>query len=112
MDKRLFDRNPLFGITRYSYYDPDKDLLHIETVQDVEPVIELNKAQFNNTDERASWTDGMQKVATIPLHILEDLMAKGILVPGKQGDGNGNKRFKAWLNDRDNRFFRTRPGRV
>jgi hypothetical protein len=110
--RRLFDYNPVFGITRYSYYDPDKDELHIETVQDVEPLLELNKAQFNSTDEHARYADGMNKVATIPLHILEDLIQKGILVPGKHGDGNGNKRFKAWLNDRDNRLFRTRPGRL
>lgn len=112
MDKRLFDHNPVFGITRWSYYDPDKDLLHIETVQDVAPTLERNKTQYNNTDERAPWGEGMTKVATIPLHILEDLMAKKILVPGKQGDGDGNKRFYRWLNDRDNMYFRTRPGKV
>jgi len=112
MDKRLFDHNPVFGITRYSYYDADRDELHIETVQDVEPVVESNKAQFADTDERARWGDGLQKVATLPLNVLEDLMQKGILVPGKHGDGEGNKRLRAWLNDPENRFFRTRPGRV
>ena len=112
MDKRFFDYNPVFGITRWSYYDPDKDLFHIETVQDVQPVLERNKARFNSVDERARHGDGLELYATIPLHILEDLMQKGILVPGKHGDGDNNKRFKAWLNDRDNRFFRVRPGRV
>lgn len=112
MDKRLFSRNDVFGITRYSYYDADRDELHIETVQDVEPILEANKAQFNGTDERAPWADGMQKVATVPLNVLEDLMQRGILVPGRNGDGEGNKRLKAWLNDPENRFFRTRPGRV
>jgi len=112
MDKRLFDYNPTFGITRWSYYDPEKDLFHIEAVQDVAPVMEQNKALFNSVDENARWHDGLHKVATIPLHILEDLIQKGVLVPGRDGDGEGNKRFKAWLNDRDNRFFRVRPGRV
>lgn len=110
MDKRLFDDNPVFGIKRWSHYDAETDQLIVETVQDVEPTIEANKAAFNGTDERARYGDGVQHVATIPLHILEDLMAKGILVPG--GDGEGNKRFKAWLNSPENRYFRTRPGRV
>ena|ERR1700749_2091086 len=113
MDKRLFDSNPLFGITRYSYYDEDKDLFHIETVQDIEPIVEHNRAQRVETDKHTPWgNDGATKVATIPLNILEKLMADGILVVGKNGDGEGNRRLKAWLNDRDNEVFRTREGRV
>ena len=30
----------------------------------------------------------------------------------KKGIADDNKKMKAWLNDRDNVLFRTRPGRV
>lgn len=112
MQKRLFSHDPTFGITRYAYLDDEHDKLHIETVQDVETIIAINKAEYNETERSTRYADGLHRVANIPLNVLEMLMQKGILVPGKQGDGDGNKRFKAWLNDPDNRFFRTRNGRV
>lgn len=110
MDRRLFDRNDAFGITRYSHYDEDRDLLIVETWQDAQAIIDQNAAQRLGTDKHTRYGDGMQKVATIPLNILEDLMQKKVLVPG--GDGEGNKRLRAWLNDADNRAFRTREGQV
>jgi len=38
------------------------------------------------------------------MNIYMDLVSKGIT--------RTEKDFKKWLNDPDNRFFRTRPGRV
>lgn len=112
MEKRLFSHDPTFGITRYAYLDDEKDMLHIETVQDIRTIIEINKKEYNETEKSTRYGDGMHRVANIPLNILESLMQQGILVPGKKGDGDGNKRFKKWLNDPDNRFFKTRNGRV
>lgn len=112
MERRLFDYNPTFGITRYFLYDEERDLAHIETVQDVEGIIESNLRQRNETDKHTRYGDGMHKVATVPMNILEKLMMDGIVVPGKHGDGDNNKRLAAWLNDSDNRVFRTRNGRV
>jgi len=43
-------------------------------------------------------------VASIPLNLYYDLKRQGIV--------DDPARFKKWLNDSDNRFFRTRGGRV
>jgi len=46
----------------------------------------------------------MAKVASIPMNIYFDLKQRGIL--------NDQKKMKQWLNDPDNKYFRTRPGLV
>jgi len=83
----------------------------IETRQDVTANIEQNLKEFNSYDERAKWSDDMfgNKIASIPLTVIDDLNAKGIMRGFAIVD---QKRMKDWLNSPDNRFFRTRPGRV
>jgi len=83
----------------------------IETRQDVTANIEQNLKEFNSYDERAKWSDDMfgNKVASIPLTVIDDLNAKGIMRGFAVID---EKQMKAWLNNPDNRFFRTRPGKV
>lgn len=82
--------------------------LIIETSQNVTDVIEENKAQYNSTDERARWGE-WTKVASIPLALFQELNEKGICRGFMVID---QKRMKAWLNDPENRYFRTRPGRI
>lgn len=103
MDKRLFDVDPFLGITEYYYYDDDTDTVTIQQVQDTTRIVEQNKAQFNAIDERAKWGE-WSKVASIPISVWADLNAKGIT--------KDKAAFKRWLNDSNNRFFRTRPGQV
>ena len=83
----------------------------IETRQDVTANIEQNLKEFNSYDERAKWSDDMfgNKIASIPLTVIDDLNAKGIMRGFAIVD---QKRMKQWLNSPDNRFFRTRPGKV
>lgn len=104
-DRRFFDYDPLLGHTEYFHYDPETDGFAIETVADVEPLIEVNKYLHNNAPLRwGEWSH----VATLPSVIVTQLINEGILAgPGKVIDRD---RFKKWLNDRDNRAFRTRPG--
>ncbi|MBH9718902.1 hypothetical protein JAO10_01045 [Burkholderia contaminans] len=104
MTKKLWDVAPEIGITRIWHYDESNDTATIESVQDHGLIIESNKDNFNAVDERAKWGDGMTKVASIPLVILEDLQRKGIT--------KDPIAFRKWLNDPENRFFRTRPGKV
>ena len=83
----------------------------IETRQDITQNIEQNRKEFNSFDERAKWSDEMlgNKIASIPLTVIDDLNAKGIMRGFAVVD---QKRMKDWLNSPDNRYFRTRPGRV
>ena len=104
MQSKVFDIDPVTGVKKMWHYDADKDEAIIETIIDASDVVEDNKAEFNYFDERASWKGDLHKVASIPMSLYYDLKAKGIT--------EDQARFKAWLNDPDNRFFRTRPGRV
>ena len=104
MQSKVFDINPITGVKKMWHYDADKDEAIIETIVDASSVVEDNKAEFNHFDERASWKGDLHKVATIPMSLYYELK--------KQGITDDPKRMKAWLNDPDNRFFRTRPGTV
>ena len=104
METRIFDRNESLGITRLWHYDPDTDEATIETKQDVSAVIEENKDDFNAIDNKANWTGEWHRVASIPLNIFYELQSSGKL--------SDQAYMKRWLNDPDNRFFRTRPGKV
>ena len=90
-------------LTRFHYSPTDEDAFTIETVQRVDPIVDLNKFQYNATDERARFGDTAH-VARIPLVVWEDLRKRGI--------ADDEKKLGAWLNDPANRCFRTRPGRV
>lgn len=103
MSKKLFDYDPETGTTKWWHYDADKDEAKIETVFEVGDIIEANKAQFNSTDERAKWGE-WSRVASIPMALFYRLKQQGIL--------DDQAAMKRWLNDPDNRLFRTRPGRV
>ena len=83
----------------------------IATTQDVTDIVEDNKRHFNSYDERARWSGEIfgNRVAAIPLTVIDDLNKQGIMRGFHVLD---QARFKAWLNESDNRAFRTRPGRV
>jgi hypothetical protein len=83
----------------------------IETRQDISAILEQNKKEYNSYDERARWSDHVfgNKVASIPMTVIDELNKQGIMRGFAVLD---EKRFKAWLNERDNRVFRTRTGVV
>lgn len=89
----------------------DEGGIIIEDVQDCTAILEKNKREYNSFDENARWSDEpfRNKIASIPLTVIDSLNKKGILKGFRVLD---QKAFKAWLNDSDNRFFRTRTGRV
>ena len=53
----------------------------IQTRQDVSAIIEQNKKEYNSFDERARWSDNLfgNKVASIPLTVIDDLNKQGIM---------------------------------
>jgi hypothetical protein len=104
MHSKLFDFDPVTGTKKIWHYDGDKDEAIIETVMDASSVVDDNKALFNQFDERSNWKGDMHHVAQIPMALYYDLKSKGIT--------DDPARMKAWLNDPENRYFRTRPGTV
>jgi hypothetical protein len=100
-DGRILDAD--MGVVD-TYYEQDGKFI-INSVQDVEAIVEANKAAYNGVDERARFgKETFNRVANIPNVVIEDLMQKGIW-----GD---KKKLLRWLDDRDNLAFRTRPGRL
>ena len=104
MTSKLFDFDPITGTKKMWHYDADKDEAVIETIFDINAIGEDNKAKYNSFDERANWNGDMHHVASIPMSLFYKLKAEG-----KLDDQAYMKRF---LNDPDNRVFRTRPGDV
>ena len=86
------------------WHDHEDGSVTIQTVQKVDDVAEANKQTFNQFDERAGWKGEMHRVASIPMSVFYDLKRKGII--------DDPVAMKKWLNDVDNRVFRTRPGQV
>lgn len=103
MDKKIFDVNPELGIKRTWHYNDEKDEATIQTQQDVTAIIEENKNEFNQVDERQRWGE-FSRVASIPLSLFYQLKNEGKL--------EDQAYMKRWLNDPENRHFRTRPGVV
>ena len=75
-EKRLFNTDEDQGITRYFHYDEETDQATIQTQQDVTAVIEENKQDYAQVDERARWSE-WNRVASIPMSIYFQLKAEG-----------------------------------
>ena len=90
-------------------HNTDNGEIVIATEQDVSNIIEQNKKEYNATNGR--WGEDVfdNKIASIPLTVIDDLNKAGIMRGFHVVD---QKKFRAWLNNPDNRFFRTRQGRV
>jgi hypothetical protein len=94
-----------------NYYATDEGNVIVESKQDVSAIIESNKKQFNLYDENARWSESPfgNKIASIPMTVIDMLNQKKIMRGFSVID---KKKFSQWLNDKDNRFFRTRTGKV
>jgi hypothetical protein len=103
-------QNPIKFRESTVHSDGDGGII-IETKQDISDILEQNKKEYNSYDERARWSDHVfgNKVASIPMTVIDELNKQGIMRGFAVLD---EKRFKAWLNERDNRVFRTRTGVV
>lgn len=108
MTKRLFDVDREAGTVEWFHYDDENDTFTIELAQDIEGIVEGNKAAFNEySSGRDAWGDGIgerTRVARIPLTILHDWF--------QTGQWRDQAFLRRWLNDPANAVFRTRPGVV
>ena len=105
-------------------YDPESRVaeeVHVENdgrtilrlAQNVEDILDENKrllADAPDTRLRKIDQTGMRRVASIPMVVMEKLMREGIM--GRGFKIRDSERFKQWLNDPANRFFRTTSERV
>jgi hypothetical protein len=103
MESRLFDEDPITGSRTILHIEDDR--IVAEELQDVEGLIQSAKRRFNSVDERASFKE-VDHISFIPMNVFYALRRKA------KGNQEFDKLLRAWLNDRDNRDFRTRPGRV
>lgn len=86
-------------------------IIHSQT--DLTDFVEHTKAQFNENSGKTGWSgellDKRNKIASLPLAIINDLNAKGIMQGFHIVD---QKALKSWLNNSENQVFRTRGGEV
>ena len=98
------------GITKTILHSDDSEgKIHIETKQDVQPVLEENKIR-SNLGEFHNKKKDWYHAASIPLVVVQQLVKKGIMHP--HGAVKDKARFKKWVNDPDNRAFRIWQGNV
>ena len=100
---RLFDSNLITKTTRY-FHDNGDGTYTIESQADVEDIITDAKIRDNHFRPNANWKGEMHMDARIPTSIVFELKRTGQLFD--------QRAMKRWLNNPDNRMFRTRPGRV
>lgn len=75
MSKRLFDYDPLTGITEY-FEDLGGDKFAIHTTQNVDPFIEANKQKQNTGKEYWKAGGDMRHEATVPIGVQYEWMTK------------------------------------
>jgi hypothetical protein len=108
MERRHFDYDPLTGAVETFYFDHATDEFTIERVEDVTKFVDTTKYLQNNVE--GGWKGDWHHVAAIPNTLLPSLEKLGIMSSG--GRILDKKKLKAWLNDRDNRVFRTKLGEI
>ncbi len=98
----LMEHDPVTGRSVWSYFDGEKTVFR--TDYPVEATMAENEAVRNAADQ--AWRGDWHRVASIPLNILH---ASGLAEAHSQGD---DRFVKRWLNDGENRAWRTKEGRV
>ena len=91
---------------RTDMYEHNDGRVTFDTVQDVEPILEYNKMMMNEYGDkltpgkRGTW----HKVASVPVNVWEQWLLDTDYEIQKD-----KKLLNRYLNDPDNRFFRTSP---
>lgn len=105
--KRLLDYNSTTGVAEYFHSDPSEKGFHIQTVQDVKPILEQNKNIRNNSGKR--WQGDMVHYASIPIVVLEAWWKE-------LGSDPLSKENRKWLqkrlDDPNWKLLRTKEGRL
>lgn len=98
----LYDYDPKLGRQVWYMTNPDGSMT-FRTDYEATGTIAENAAMRNAAE--SGWKGDWHKVASIPLNVYYDQLAAA----AQQDDG---KYLSKWLNDSDNRAWRTKEGRV
>lgn len=100
---KLFDYDPITKRKQLFHWDETEQAAYLETLTDVTDIVETNKGLSNLFDERSRWKGDLHQVASIPMDIYMKLPPE---------IRNDEKAFRRWLNNADQKVWRTRPGEV
>ena len=98
------------GIETSDYLDPITGGTHVHRVQDVEPVLDANKAEYNSHGDLKSSRYGkgpMHKIASIPMIVVEKWMKEGFNIYTATP-----QEIRRKLNDPEYKYLRTMPGKL
>lgn len=98
----LVSSNEDTGVQCIMHVDDATDEVHFENRQPIAERLELNAELRKDTP--AGWKGDMHKVASIPLVVYAELQRQGITRDAAA--------LKRWLNQSENRVFRTKEGIV
>jgi|TARA_R100001460_G_scaffold75407_1_gene116535 hypothetical protein len=108
MKKRLVTSDPLSGKETWAHFNEDGKIIY-ESKQNVDAMLSRNREERNSYRQDSligNTQKHHQKVAEIPSALYHQLIKE-------LGEPKHNpKAWKKWLNDYDNRFFRTGGGNV
>lgn len=100
---RLLDFDPATLIAEWFWYDEEKDKIVIRKVQEVENILDRNREmEVESHNQRFG---DMQMVASVPITVATEQLFDAV----KNKDQDFVKKF---LNDSDNRKFRTFRGHL
>ena len=110
MARRLLEHDKLLGKKVYHHYDYETDITRIETVYDVEPILNRNKAAAKDPSyQKKGIKSGWWHAGTIP----NGVIAKWLSEEGINFyDKNHWQAVKRKLNSPEYRYLRTGSGKL
>lgn len=103
-DWTLHEWDPATGRTVWTYFDGEKTVVRTDTP--VAQSLEENLIARNTAS--SGWQGDYHRIASVPMQLLYDDNL-GLNKAIQQGD---DKYLSRWLNDSDNKGWRTKDGRV
>lgn len=101
-DWTLYDYDIQTGRQVWALHNDDGSTT-FRTDYPVQPTIEINAAQRNMAQD--NWHGDMHHIASVPLNVFHEQL-------GAASMQNDEKYLSKWLNDSDNRAWRTKNGTV
>jgi len=108
MKRISLGKDPLTGIENFHSYDPDTNITYIEAVQDVEPIIERNKALANTEHGQIGRKQCWWHAASIPNVVIAQWLKEGVNFYDKEHW----PAVKRKLNSPEYRYLRTGSGKL